>query len=239
MYPFLHNEIVHVGGRRAKAKMPDEAMYPQIVLQKNDLARLVIHDAHLKTLHGGTIQTIAEISTQFWIPACRNQVRKVILNCITCCIFNSSSEKQLMGHLPKSKTRVPSKAFQHVGLDFRGPFFEEVIVKTSQKHIWLYSCASPARLCIWIPSLISQPRHVFTSRRGCPATMTSDNSSNFQGPLAELLKLKKSFKETTENSIQSVAAVLLIEWNFIPHERPTLEACGKLGLGVQKSIQDE
>ena len=69
--------------------------------------------------------------------------------------------------------------------------------------------------------------------------MTSDNSSNFQGPLAELLKLKKSFKETTENSIQSVAAVLLIEWNFIPHERPCLEACGRLGLGVQKSIQDE
>ena len=132
---------MHVGGRRAKAKMPDEAMYPQIVLQKNDLARLVIHDAHLKTLHGGTIQTIAEISTQFWIPACRNQVRKVILNCITCCIFNSSSEKQLMGHLPKSKITVPSKAFQHVGLDFGGPFFSRGDSKDVTKaYLALFVC---------------------------------------------------------------------------------------------------
>ena len=79
LYPFLHNEIGHVGGRCDNAEMPDEAMYPQIVPQKSELARLVIHNAHLKTLHGGTIQTIAEIRTQFWIPACRNQVRKVIV----------------------------------------------------------------------------------------------------------------------------------------------------------------
>ena len=103
--------------------MLDEAIYPQIVPQKSELARLVIHDAHLKTLHGGTIQTIAEIRTQFWITACPKQVRKVILNCITCCRFNSNSENQLMGDLQKSRITVPSKAFQNVGLDFRGPFF--------------------------------------------------------------------------------------------------------------------
>ena len=80
LYPFLHNDILHVG-RCANAEMPDEAMYPRRVPLKSEIAKLVIHDAHLKTLHGGTIQTLAEIRTQFWIPACRNQVRKVILNC--------------------------------------------------------------------------------------------------------------------------------------------------------------
>ena len=83
---------------------------------------MVIHDPHLKTMHGGTIQTIAEIRTRFWIPACRNQVRKVILNCITCCRFNSKFEKPFVGDLPKSGITVPSKAFQHAGLDFGGPF---------------------------------------------------------------------------------------------------------------------
>ena len=59
LYPFLHNDILHVGGRCANVEMPDEAMYPQIVPQKSELARLVFHDAHLKTFHGGTIQTKA------------------------------------------------------------------------------------------------------------------------------------------------------------------------------------
>ena len=34
LYPFLHNEIVHAGGRCANAEMPDEAMYSHIVPQK-------------------------------------------------------------------------------------------------------------------------------------------------------------------------------------------------------------
>ena len=75
---------LHVGGRCANVEKLDEAMYTQIVPQKSELARLVFHDVHLKTLHDGNIQTIVGIFTRFWIPPCRNQVRKVILNCITC-----------------------------------------------------------------------------------------------------------------------------------------------------------
>ena len=37
--PFLHNDILYVGGRCANAEMPDEAMYPQLVPQKSELAR--------------------------------------------------------------------------------------------------------------------------------------------------------------------------------------------------------
>ena len=135
-------------------------MFPQIVPQKSELARLVIHDAHFKTLHGGTNQTIAEVHTRFWIRACRNQVRKVILNCIICCRFNSKFEKPLKGDLPKLRKTVPFKAFQHDRLDFGGPFFAKVKVKISQKYIKFHLCALPVRQCIWRSSLISQPKHV-------------------------------------------------------------------------------
>ena len=177
--------------------MLDEAMYPQIVPQKSELARLVIHDAHLKTLHGGTIQTIAEIRTQFWIPACRIQVRKVILNCITCCRFNSGSEKQLMGNLSKSRITVPSRAFQHVELDFRGPFFCRGDSKyVTKAYLALFVCFASKAVHLEIVSDLTTQACIaalrrFTSERGCPATINSDNGSNFQGSLAELLKLKK------------------------------------------------
>ena len=220
--------------------MPDQAMYSQIVLQKSELARLVVHDAHLKTLHGGTIQTIAEIRTQFWIPACRNQVRKVIVNCITCCRFNSSTEKQLMGDLPKSRITVPSSAFQHIGLDFGGPFFCRgdskdiakaylaLFVRFARKALHLEIV-----LDLTIQACIAALRR-FTSRRSCPATNNSDNGSNFQGSLAELLKLKNIFNETTEKSIRSVAAGLLIEWNFISPRAPHIGGLWEAGIKCAK-----
>ena len=52
LYPFLHNEIVHVAGRCANAEMPDEAMYPQIVPQKSELAILDFGYQHVAINYG-------------------------------------------------------------------------------------------------------------------------------------------------------------------------------------------
>ena len=84
LYLFLHECILCVVDRLSQADLPDETMYPRLIPEKSELARLVILDAHHSTLHGGATQTIAQIRTRFWIPGCRNQVRKLILNCVTC-----------------------------------------------------------------------------------------------------------------------------------------------------------
>ena len=69
--------ILCVGGRLANADLPDEAKYPRIVPEKSELSRLINGDAHSVTLHGGVNQTMAHIRIKFWIPSCRNQVRKL------------------------------------------------------------------------------------------------------------------------------------------------------------------
>ena len=97
LYPFLHEDILCVGGRLAQADIPDETKYPRLIPEKNELVRLVILDAHHSTLHGGATQTIAQIRTRFWIPGCINQMRKLILNCVTCSHFIGNKEEPLMG----------------------------------------------------------------------------------------------------------------------------------------------
>ena len=96
-YPFLHEGILCMGGRLAQVDLPDETKYPRLIPEKSELARLVILDAHHFTLNECATQTIAQIRTRFWIPGCRNHVRKLILNCVTCSRFIGKKEEPLMG----------------------------------------------------------------------------------------------------------------------------------------------
>ena len=114
LYPFLHEGILCVGGRLARADLPDETKYQRLIPGKSELARLVILDAHHSTLHGGATKTIAQIRTRFCIPGCRNQVRKLILNCVTCSRFIGNKEEPLMGDLPRERISVPTRAFEDV-----------------------------------------------------------------------------------------------------------------------------
>ena len=103
LYPFLDNGILCVGGRLVHAKLPEESKFQRLIPQDSHLARLIVLNSHQLTLHGGTSQTIAHIRTRFWIPSCRNLVRKMIMNCVNCNRFNSKPVFPLMGDLPKTR----------------------------------------------------------------------------------------------------------------------------------------
>ena len=60
----------------------------------------------------------------------------------------------------------------------------------------------------------------FTSRRGCPKKLYSDNATNFTGSQSELEKLQKILNAKYQDSLQAAAAGLLIEWTFIPPNAP-------------------
>ena len=222
LYPFLDNEILCVGGRCANADFSDEAKYPRIVPQKSELARLIILDAHHSTLHGGTTQTIAEIRSHFWIPACRNQVRKLIMNCVTCSRFNGKPEHPLMGDLPKKRVTIPSKVFKDVGLDFGGPFLCKEKDKEFRKvYMALFDCFASKAVHLEVVSDLTTQACIaalrrFTSRRGCPVAIYSDNATNFTESQAELAKLQEILNQTHSDSLQSAAAGQLIKWKFIP-----------------------
>ena len=89
LYPFRDNGILCVGGRLVHAKLPKESKFQRLIPLDSHLARLIVLNSHQLTLHGGTSQTIAHFRTRFWIPSCRNLIRKLIMNCVNCNRFNS------------------------------------------------------------------------------------------------------------------------------------------------------
>ena len=124
LYPFLDNGILCVGGGLVHARLPEESKFQRLFPQDSHLERLVVLNSHhLSTLHGGTSQTNAHVRTRFWIPSCRNLVKKLIMNCVNCNRFNSKPIFPLMGDLPKTRVGPSNKAFEDVGLDFAGLSF--------------------------------------------------------------------------------------------------------------------
>ena len=125
----------------AQADLPDETKYPRLIPENRELARLVILNPHHSTLHGGATQTFAQTGTRCWIPGCRNQVRKMILDCVKSSRFFGNKEEPLLGDLQKERVRVPSRSFEDVGLNFDGPFYLKVSgLENNKAYLALFVC---------------------------------------------------------------------------------------------------
>ena len=226
LYPFLDNGILCVGGRLVHAKLPEESKFQRLIPQDSHLARLIVLNSHQLTLHGGTSQTIAHIRTRFWIPSCRNLVRKMIMNCVNCNRFNSKPVFPLMGDLPKTRVDPPIKAFEEVGLDFAGPFFCRKSPNSLEKsYLALFVCFASKAVHLELVSDLSTAACIaairrFVSRRGCPKNIYSDNGKNFVGSDKEIADLQKILRNEHCDSLQAEAAGLHIKWFFIPPRAP-------------------
>ena len=220
LYPFLHEGVLCVGGRLVHAELDDEAKYPRLVPVESRLAELIILHSHKVTLHGGTNQVIAHIRQHFWIPASRNLVRKLIMNCTTCSRFTCKPTYPLMGDLPKQRVDIPKRAFQDTGLDFAGPFLCKGHGRSSIKaYLAIFVCFASRAVHLEAVSDLSTPACIaalrrFVSRRGCPVAIYSDNGSNFVGAQSEITTLQQILRREHEKSLQATLCWPTIEMEF-------------------------
>ncbi|XP_070171151.1 uncharacterized protein [Polyergus mexicanus] len=70
-----HSGILRVGGRLKHSQLDSECKHPAILPRDSYLSRLIISDAHLRTLHGGTQVTLTYLRQAYWIVGGRAPVR--------------------------------------------------------------------------------------------------------------------------------------------------------------------
>ncbi|XP_063994316.1 uncharacterized protein LOC135171617 [Diachasmimorpha longicaudata] len=81
--PFIDRQgVLRVGGRLRFAQLDPERKNQAIIPRKSQLAHLLISQAHLQTLHGGTQLTLRQLRTTYWILGGRAPVRSFILKCV-------------------------------------------------------------------------------------------------------------------------------------------------------------
>ena len=111
--------------------------------------------------------------------------------------------------------------FTHVGLDFAGPLH---IVNghangSSKVYVCLFTCASTRAIHLELCKSLDVQDFLlafrrFASRRGLPATITSDNAKTFKSSSKEIRRITRS------NEVLRYFVNQRISWNFIIERAP-------------------
>lgn len=181
--------ILRVGGRLEHALLPFEQKHPALLPDVSPLAKLLVRQAHERTLHGGQRQMTAPLRQKFWITNLRQLVRMNNHRCISCTRQRHESIRQMMGDLPSDRIQ-PCRAFRHSGVDYAGPFslkrHKGRCVTFEKKWVAVFVCMVSKAVHLELVEDQSTAEFIqaflrFTSLRGNCTRLWSDNGKNFKG----------------------------------------------------------
>lgn len=223
------NEIIRIGGRLKEALIEYDNKHQIVIPKESLITKMIVNDSHQITKHGGTQLTMTYTRTQYWIIDTRHVVRNQIGKCVTCHRYKKEMSNQLMGNLPQARVNL-TRAFLHTGIDYAGPF-EVLSVKkpgkrtTTKGYIAVFVCMCTRAIHLEIVSSMTSEAFLatfsrFTSRRGLPSNMYSDNSKTFIGAKNEMDEDYRKIKEIFEPELADVSLKNNVQWEFIPPHAP-------------------
>ena len=213
---FLEEGVVKCKGRLSNASLPVNTRNPILLPAKHKFAQLLIKQSHDYVKHIGIRDTLTTLRERFWVLRGCQAVKKIIRKCVICRKYKGTPYSALpTTHLLDNRVS-DDPLFTHVGLDFAGPLFieiknSEVAENSSQKvYVCLFACTSTRAVHLELAQGLSIEAFLlafqrFTSRRGLPATLNSDNAKTFKSYLLyEVLKtLRESFRNRHYQQVKS------------------------------------
>ena len=107
--------------------------YPVYLPDSQRYTEKFVTQAHLTTLHGRVVSTMAKVREQYWVPHLRRLTKKVVKNCNRCRRFQAQAfSSPPLGNLPKDRTEGQTP-LQVVGVDYAGPLKHRKGAKTERK----------------------------------------------------------------------------------------------------------
>lgn len=193
--PFIDDSgLLRVGGRITNAGLAYDERHPVILIGRNEIAQLIIQDAHERVFHRGAQSTIAYLNQRYWIVKARRLVRSWVHKCVTCAKARPRTQHQLMGDLPAARVQA-ARAFLHTGIDYAGPIWARTAKgrghKAYKAWIAVFVCLSTKAVHLELVSDVTSVAFIaafrrFTSRRGLCSNVYCDNGTNFVGADREM-----------------------------------------------------
>ncbi|XP_045459918.1 uncharacterized protein LOC123670468 [Melitaea cinxia] len=234
--------ILRVGGRIQQSKVPYDTQHPIILPAKSHFSRLLIMNAHKKTLHGGPQMMLNYIRSKYWILRAKGQVKKYYRECVTCIRYSKKTTQQLMGQLPEVRLK-PSRPFSSAGVDYTGPinirFSPGRGAKAYKGYICVFICMVTRAIHLEAVTDLTTNGFVaafrrFTARRGHCSNIYSDNGTNFVGADKQLQNMFKSAKSSTPGELAELLTLERTTWHFIPPHAPNFGGLWEAGVRSMK-----
>ncbi|XP_060568260.1 uncharacterized protein LOC132726871 [Ruditapes philippinarum] len=204
--------------------LPYNVRYPIILPRKSPVTRLLVKSFHEAGNHYGTNQTLAAMSSRYWLIGGREEIRDWEKKCSKCKKLKAKVLKQVMAPLPPIRLKKSMRAFANSSVDFAGPFLtKQGRGKVRQKrYLCLFTCLSSRAVHLKIAFGLDTDSFLnafyrMSSRRGFPEEMYSDNGTNFVGAYNELLEL---YEQMDKQKITEKANNHRIKWHFNPPLAP-------------------
>lgn len=241
--PFLDDkEVLRVGGRISQSQETESIKHPIILPHQSALSKLIVADAHMKTLHGDIRLVTNYIRSRYWIVASKNLIKQHIRKCVTCFRHKAKVQTQLMGSLPSVRV-TPARAFINSGVDYAGP----IMLRTSKGrghkaykgYICLFVCMVTKAVHLEVVSDLTARGFIeafkrFVARRGHCANLHSDNGTNFVGASKELQELFDAERSTMVQEVVDSLAMQGTNWHFIPPRAPNFGGLWEGGVKATK-----
>ena len=207
--------IVRCKGRIGNAELPHETRFPALLPKDSYLSTLLIRRSHARVHHTKVSTTLAEIRTQYWIVKGRQAVKKIISRCTVCRRFEGNRYRTPPpADLPAFRLSH-QPAFSHVGVDFAGPLYVKSHNTSAMEKVYiaLFTCCSSRAIHMELVRDLSTGTFIrclrrFSSRRGVPECVVSDNAKTFK-------KTSKILKRIfTHPSVKRFCGSRRIAWKF-------------------------
>ena len=208
--------IWRCGGRLSKADMPYSTKHPIILPRSHHYTLLVVRRAHNRVLHSGAKETLTEVRSKYWVVKGRAMVKRVVHSCVICRRFEGLPY-QAPPPPPLPSFRVNEQPpFTYTGVDYAGPLFvkpDHPLQAHCDQKVWicLYTCCVTRAVHIDIVTNLSCHSFLrsfkrFTSRRGLPHRMLSDNGSTFKSASNVIKKI------VSDPAVSKHLAGVSVEW---------------------------
>lgn len=226
--PFIDkDDLLRVGGRLRLTSLDFNSKHPILLSANHILTRLIFQYKHKILLHPGPQLLLSSIRQFYWPLRGRNLARKTTKDCLTCFKFNPRFATYPMASLPENRIK-PSLPFQCTGLDFAGPFpLKDKLGRGSKLlkgYVCVFVCFCTKAVHFELVSNLTTECFLsclkrFTSRRGVPTDIFSDNGTTFVGAKNEMNDFGL-FLTNNNHSVNNFAITHNIQWHFIPPYSP-------------------
>lgn len=226
--PYIDVEgILRIRGRLQRTNLSNDRKHPMILPSDHHFTQLILHNAHVMTLHGGTQLTLTYIRQQFWIINSRRTVRNYLRKCIKCFRNKPIITTHLMGELPEQRVTPSTRAFVSTGVDYTGAL-ELKSSKfrgntTYKSYIAIFICLTTKAIHLEAVTGMDTESFLwalerFTGRRGACRDIFSDNGTNFVGADSILKTQQKQLIKGIEQKIIPKLTAKGHQWHFnSPH----------------------